>query len=106
MSEMFSPEVLAALANAKSEAAVTKILAEYAENKKYLDVVEMLRDNNKLSGEVTRENATEFVKMLVEVSNQCGLYISGKSLQAGVQHSVGFVFDDMDLALRVTVKNA
>lgn len=105
MSEMFPTEVLKSLASAKSEADVTKILAEYAENKVYTDIVETLRTNNKLSGEVTRENATEFVKSLVEVSNQCGLYISGKSLQSGVQHSVGFVYDDMDISLRVTVKN-
>lgn len=105
MSDMFPAEVLDALAKAKNPAEVTKILAEYNDNKKFTDVVEKLRDNNKFAGEVTRDQGTEFVKLLVEVANQCGLYINGKSLQNGNQHQVGFEFDDMDLALRVTVKN-
>lgn len=105
MSDMFPAEVLDALAKAKSPADVTKILADFNENKKYTDVVEMLRNNNKFPGGVTREQSTEFIKALVEVANQCGLYINGKSLQNGNQHQVGFEFDDMDLALRVTVKN-
>ena len=102
MSDMLPAHVLDALAKAKNADDVQKVLAEYAEVQKFDAVVETCF--NKFSG-VDREKAVEFVKSLVSLSNDAGLYISGISQQNSTKHQIGFEFDDMSISLRVTVKD-